>query len=70
MDAIFFDTVVTAYDAGAHEPDSAPFHRAEKRLPADNYAMIGDDVDIEGARNVGWTTCEYHGQGLATSPLP
>lgn len=61
----YFDTVVTAYDAGAHKPDPAPFRLAEKRLPADNYAMVGDDdVDIEGARNMGWTTCEYNGQGF------
>ena len=35
----YFDAVITAYDAGAHKPDPRPFRLAEKRLPADDYAM-------------------------------
>ena len=65
----YFDAVVTAYDAEAHKPDPAPFRLAEKRLPADDYAMVGDDdADIEGARKAGWTTYEYRGQGFGDLP--
>lgn len=65
----YFDAVVTAYDAGAHKPDPEPFNLAEKRLPADNYAMVGDDdADIEGAQNAGWTTYHYRGQGFGNLP--
>lgn len=65
----YFDAVVTAYDAGAHKPDPEPFWLAEKRLSADSYAMVGDDdVDIEGAQKVGWTTYHYHGQGFGDLP--
>jgi putative hydrolase of the HAD superfamily len=61
----YFDTVVTSYDAGAPKPEVAPFHLAEKRLPADDYAMIGDDdADIDGAQNAGWIAYRYSGQGF------
>lgn len=65
----YFDVIVTSYDAGAHKPDPAPFRLAEKRLPADAYAMVGDDdADIEGAQRADWTPYRYHGQGFGALP--
>lgn len=56
------DAVVTAYEAGAHKPASAPFELAERRLPADEYAMVGDaDDDVEGAQRAGWAAVQYDG---------
>ncbi len=64
------DVVVTAYDAGAPKPDPAAFRLAEERLPANAYAMVGDDrvVDIQGAQNAGWTAHEYTGGGFDDLP--
>lgn len=60
-----FDAVVASYEAGAHKPEPAPFRLAERRLPADGYAMVGDsDADVEGARGVGWTAHRYDGGGF------
>lgn len=60
------DAVVTAYEAGAHKPDPAPFALAEGRLPADAYALVGDaDADIEGAAAAGWARSRYEGGRLA-----
>lgn len=57
-----FDAVVTSYDAGAHKPDAAPFALAERELPADAYAMVGDsDADVEGAEGHGWAAVRYEG---------
>ena len=65
----YFDAVVTAYDADAHKPDPALFDLAEKRLPADRYAMVGDDdADIDGAQEAGWSTYHYHEQGFGDLP--
>lgn len=65
-----FDAVVTAYDAGAHKPDAAVYRLAEQRLPADGYAMVGDDsaADVEGARSAGWTAHKYGGGGFGDLP--
>jgi putative hydrolase of the HAD superfamily len=64
-----FDAVVTAYDAGAHKPDPAPFRLAERRLTADAYAIVGDDdADVDGGRNAGWTTHRYDGEGFGDLP--
>ncbi len=64
-----FDTIVASYDVGAHKPDTAPFRLVEERLPADEYAMIGDsDADIEGARAAGWGTYRYDGTGFGALP--
>jgi len=65
-----FDAVVTSYDAGAHKPDAAVFRLAEERLPAERYAMVGDDpaADVQGARNAGWTAHEYDGDGFGDLP--
>lgn len=42
---------------------------AEEQLPADTYAMVGDDdADIEGAQRDGWTPYRYHGQGFGELP--
>lgn len=60
-----FEAVVASYEAGAHKPEPAPFRLAERRLPADDYAMVGDsDADVEGARGVGWTAHRYDGDGF------
>jgi putative hydrolase of the HAD superfamily len=54
------DAVVASYEAGAHKPDPAPFELAEERLPAAEYAMVGDtDGDVEGARAAGWVPIRY-----------
>ena len=64
-----FDVLVASYEAGAHKPDPAPFRAAEERLPADAYAMVGDDdVDVEGARAAGWTAHRYSGEGFGDLP--
>lgn len=65
----YFDVVVTSYEADAHKPAREPFLLAEKRLRADDYAMIGDaDADIEGAKRAGWTTYRYGGEGFDELP--
>ncbi|WP_254543947.1 HAD family hydrolase [Halomarina pelagica] len=65
----YFDAFVASYEAGAHKPDAAPFRLAEERLPADEYAMVGDaDADVEGARNAGWTAHRYDGGGFGDLP--
>lgn len=65
----YFDTVVASYEAGAHKPAPAPFSLAEQRLPADAYAMVGDDaVDIEGAAAAGWAAFQYDGDGFEALP--
>lgn len=65
----YFGVVVTSYDAGAHKPDPEPFRLAEERLPADDYAMVGDDeADIEGAERVGWTPYRYEEGGFGDLP--
>ncbi|MCF2164852.1 MULTISPECIES: HAD family hydrolase [Halobacterium] len=60
------DAVVTAYEAGAHKPAPEPFALAERRLPADAYALIGDsDADVDGAASAGWRGVRYDGGTLA-----
>ena len=64
-----FDAFVASYEVGAHKPDPAPFRAAEERLPADAYAMVGDDdADVEGARAAGWTAHRYDGEGFGDLP--
>ncbi|WP_262179986.1 HAD family hydrolase [Haloarcula laminariae] len=58
-----FDAVVASYDAGAHTPDTAPFDRLRERLPADEYVMVGDGDDVEGARAAGFVSIEYSTEG-------
>jgi len=63
------DAFVASYEVGAHKPDAAPFREAENRLPADGYAMVGDDdADVEGARAAGWTAYRYDGEGFCDLP--
>lgn len=65
----YFDAVVVSYDVGVHKPDRAPFNAAEARLPADEYAMVGDsDADIDGAQKAGWSTFRYDGGGFGSLP--
>lgn len=65
----YFDTVVVSYEVGAHKPDNEPFAAAEERLPADEFAIVGDsDADIEGGASVGWATYRYEGEGFASLP--
>ena len=63
--ADYFDAVVTSYEAGAHKPDAAPFDLARERLPADEYAMVGDDYecDVEGARAAGFVPVHFEEDG-------
>jgi putative hydrolase of the HAD superfamily len=64
-----FEAVVSSYAVGAHKPDPEPFRTAEKRLPADAYAMVGDsDHDVAGARGVGWSAHRYEGGGFGDLP--
>lgn len=64
-----FDAVVATYEVGVHKPATAPYRAAERRLPADDYAMVGDeDSDLEGARAVGWTAHKYEGDGFEDLP--
>ena len=65
----YVDAFVASYDAGAHKPDPAPFRYAEERLPADEYAMVGDDdADVDGAAAAGWTAHRYDGDGVGDLP--
>lgn len=65
-----FDAVVTSYEAGAHKPDSAPFELARERIPADEYAMVGDDYecDVEGARAAGFVPVHFEEGGARRAP--
>jgi len=57
----YFDTLVTAEDAGARKPDPAPFKLALQALGTkpEETLMVGDWVarDIVGAKALGITTC-------------
>ena len=65
----FFDAVVVSYEVGAHKPDPAAFGVAEERLPADDYAMVGDsDADVDGADRAGWVAHRYDGGGFGDLP--
>ena len=65
----FFDAVVVSYEVGAHKPDPAAFEVAEERLPADDYAMVGDsDADVDGADRAGWAAHRYDGGGFGDLP--
>ena len=65
----FFDAVVVSYEVGAHKPDPAAFGVAEKRLPADDCAMVGDsDADVDGADRAGWAAHRYDGGGFGDLP--
>ena len=65
----FFDAVVVSYEVGTHKPDPTPFRAAEKRLPADGYAMVGDsDADVDGADRAGWAAHRYDGGGFGDLP--
>lgn len=64
-----FDTIVTSEGAGAHKPDPGPFRLAEERLPAAEYAIVGDaDADVDGGRNAGWAVHRYAGDGYVDLP--
>jgi len=64
-----FDAVVAFYEVGTHKPGVAPFRAVERRLPADAYAMVGDDdADVEGAQAAGWTAHRYDGDGFGALP--
>ncbi|GAA0680219.1 HAD family hydrolase [Natronoarchaeum mannanilyticum] len=63
------DAFVASYEVGAHKPDAAPFRYAEERLPADEYAMVGDDdADVDGALAAGWAAHRYDGDGFGDLP--
>lgn len=65
----YFETVVTSYDAGVPKPASEPFALVEKRLPAEEYAMVGDSAaDVDGAKAAGWIAHRYQGQGFGNLP--
>lgn len=61
--ARYFDATLTSYEVGAHKPAPELFARAEKLLPADEYAMVGDDgeADVAGARERGWRVVHVDG---------
>lgn len=64
-----FEAVVASYEVGAHKPDPEPYRVAERRLPADAYAMVGDAAaDVEGAEAAGWRAHRYEGGGFADLP--
>lgn len=55
-----FDAVITSYEAGGHKPDPEPFELATERVPATEYALVGDeDADVAGARAAGWIPIRY-----------
>lgn len=65
----YVDEVVVSSDVGAHKPETAPFEAIEARLPADEFAMVGDDeADVAGGEAVGWATYRYTGERLASVP--
>lgn len=63
------DALVASYEAGEHKPEPGPFRLLEERLPAEAYAMVGDDdADVEGATRAGWTAHRYRGDGFDDLP--
>ncbi|MFC4248992.1 HAD family hydrolase [Natribaculum luteum] len=65
----YVDVVVSSYEAGAHKPNVAPYRLAERRLPADAHAMVGDaDADVRGAQKAGWAAHRYDGGGFGDLP--
>lgn len=64
-----FDAFVASYEVGVHKPHPDIFRAAGSSLEADRYAMVGDsDADVMGARDVGWATMRYDGQGFGDLP--
>lgn len=64
-----FDAFVASYEADAHKPAVEPFRLFEDRLPADRYAMVGDDAaDVDGAAAAGWAAHRYDGSGHGNLP--
>lgn len=64
-----FDGFVASYEAAAHKPAVEPFRLLEGRLPAEAYAMVGDDVvDVDGAAAAGWVGHRYDGSGFGDLP--
>ncbi|QLG60987.1 HAD family hydrolase [Halorarum salinum] len=63
--ADYFDETVTSYEIGAHKPAPEAFAHAERLLPADEYAMVGDDrdADVAAARERGWRAVHVDGPG-------
>ena len=59
-----FDAVVASYEVGAHKPDAAPFDRLREQVDAEEYVMVGDASDVEGARAAGFVPIEYEGPEL------
>jgi putative hydrolase of the HAD superfamily len=61
----YFEAVVASYDVGAHKPAPEVFAAAERRLPGEEYVMVGDaESDVAGARRAGWTARRYRGGGF------
>jgi putative hydrolase of the HAD superfamily len=64
-----FDDVVVSSEAGAHKPAPEPFELAERRVPADDYALVGDgNAGVEGAERAGWTAHRSNGDGFDALP--
>lgn len=64
-----FDGFVASYEAAAHKPATEPFRLFEERLPAERYAMVGDDsADVDGAAAADWAACRYDGSGFGALP--
>jgi len=60
-----FDEVVTAAEAGAPKPASAPFELARDRVQAEEYVLVGPeyDRDVEGARAAGFVPVHFETDG-------
>jgi putative hydrolase of the HAD superfamily len=62
----YVDAVVVSSEVGAHKPDTAPFEAIEARLPADEFAMVGDsEADVAGGEAAGWATYRYESERIA-----
>jgi putative hydrolase of the HAD superfamily len=61
----FFETVVTAPEAGAAKPDPAIYAYAREQVAADEYVMVGDDYegDVAAAREADFLPVRYEDDG-------
>lgn len=42
-----FDEVLVSYEVGAHKPDDGAFEAARRRIDAERYVMVGDDLEAD-----------------------
>ncbi|WP_172824861.1 HAD family hydrolase [Halorientalis sp. IM1011] len=63
--ADYFETIVTAPEAGVAKPDPEIYEYAREQVDADEYVMVGDDYegDVVAPREAGFVPVRYEDEG-------